>query len=46
MKERVELFMEGYTGQKNNLLASIATKLKSNLDFVSQMERYLGLYQK
>ena len=38
--------MEGYTSQKNNLSASIVTKLKGNLDFISEMERYLTMYQK
>lgn len=38
--------MEGYSTQKNELLASIVTKLKGSLDFISQMERYLTVYQK
>lgn len=46
MKERAELFMGGYTSQKNNLLASIATKIKPSLDFVIEMEKYLGIHQK
>lgn len=35
MKERIQLFMEGYTLKKNNLMASIVTKLKPYLDFIN-----------
>lgn len=46
MKERSQLFLEKYTTQKNNLIAGIATKLKPQLDFISEMERYLLSFQK
>lgn len=46
MKERAQLFLEKYTIQKNNLAASVIIKLKPQFDFLSEMERYLTVYQK
>ena len=34
LKERYDLFIEGYTKMKNSLLVGIATKLKSNVNFI------------
>ena len=31
LKERYDLFIDGFTNRKNNLLVGIATKLKSNV---------------
>lgn len=46
MKERSLLFFESYAIKKNNLTAAIVTKLKPNLDFIDNMEKYLLAYQK
>ena len=46
LKERYDLFIDNYTSKKNNLIVGIATKLKYNLNFVVEMEKYLNAYQK
>ena len=38
--------MESYTLNKNNLIASVVTKLKPYVDFINEMEKYLFIYQK
>lgn len=34
LKERYELFIDGFTTKKNNLIVGVATKLKSNVTFI------------
>lgn len=46
MKERSQFYMEGYTVQKNNLIAGVVTKLKPYVNFINEVERYLFAYQK
>lgn len=38
--------MEGYTVQKNNLIAALIIKLKPQVDFMCEIEKYLTSYQK
>ena len=38
--------MEGYTVQKNNLIAELITKLKPQVNFMCEVEDYLIAYQK
>ena len=46
LKERYDLFIDGYTQKKNNLIVGVATKLKTNLQFIIEIENHLFSYQK